>query len=92
MSACNDVGGVRCIRTQTMNLASSDCIYVSEIGSSSAVGTASKKLVRCVNQGVYEKRAATVPPQYRQVKCTFCIGDKLLQVRFTDTPNRIDVR
>ena len=62
------------------------------IGSSSAVGTASRKLFQVSEEDNSGRECLSIPPQNRKVEISLSICDKLLQICFTDTPDRIDIR
>ena len=63
------------------------------IGSSSAVGTASRKLFFGSETGqIMEEVCAYIPLQNREVEIGLSISDKFLQICFTDTTDRIDIR
>jgi hypothetical protein len=62
------------------------------IGSSSAVGTASRKLSQVSEADNNGKGGPCIPLQNREVEINLSISDKLLQIRFTDTTDRIDIR
>ena len=64
------------------------------MGSSSAVGTASRKLTKVSESGqlMGEEVCEYVPLQNREVEISLSISDKLLQICFTDTTDRIDIR
>ena len=63
------------------------------IGSSSAVGTASRKLSQ-VSEADNNGRGdyLCIPLQNREIEINLGISDKLLQICFTDTTDRIDIR
>ena len=62
------------------------------IGSNSAVGTASRKLSQVSKADNNGRGGLCIPLQNRKVEISLSISDKLLQICFTDTTDRIDIR
>jgi len=64
------------------------------MGSSSAVGTASKKLNFISQDVLAYRRYGRIfkPAEYGKVKRIPCVGDESLQVSLTDATDGIDIR
>jgi hypothetical protein len=71
---------------------SSACTYVSVIGSSSAVGTAVRKLPRASLRRILTQTANALPRENRKLELLLCPRDEAFQIGLADTTDRVHIR